>query len=93
MLYTLQHKRNNRPPTLRVGLQVPGELHREDGVEEGGDERSVKAAHGAKHFQQQQPQRHAELLNGDAKSIVNQGCAYTVAMTTEFSLVVLQHDY
>lgn len=51
--------------TLRVRLQVPGQLHGEDGVEQGGDESSVQATHGPKHLEEQQPQRHAVLLQGD----------------------------
>lgn len=53
--------------TLCVRLQVPGQLHGEDGVEQGGDESSIQAAHGPKHFEEQQPQRHAVLLRGSRK--------------------------
>lgn len=62
--------------TLRVRLQVPGQLHGEDGVEQGGDESSVQAAHGPKHLEEQQPQRHAVLLQrrqkgGEAKMLLH----------------------
>lgn len=48
--------------TLCVSLQVSGQLHGEDGVEEGGDQRSIQAAHCPEHFEQQQAQRHTVLL-------------------------------
>lgn len=49
-------------PTLGVGLEVPGQFHGQDGVEQGGDESRTQAAHGTKHLEQQQPQRHTVLL-------------------------------
>lgn len=49
--------------TLSVRLQVPRQLHGQDGVQEGGDERRVQTTHRPEHLQQQQTQRHAVLLN------------------------------
>lgn len=59
--------------TLCVSLQVPGQLHGEDGVEQGGDESSIQAAHGPKHLEEQQPQRHAVLLQKQGQ----QRCCFT----------------
>lgn len=49
--------------TLNVGLQVSGQLHGENGVEQSGDEGSVQTAHRSEHFEEQQPQRHTMLLH------------------------------
>lgn len=48
--------------TLSVGLQVSGQFHGQDGVEQGGDERRTQAAHRPEHLEQQQSQRHTVLL-------------------------------
>lgn len=63
--------------TLYVGLQVPGQLHGEDGVEEGGDESGVQAAHRPEHFEQQQPQRHTVLLQEGNGEQVSTRCTQT----------------
>lgn len=57
-----KRRRNMKIHTLCVSLQVPGQLHGEDGVEQGGDESSIQATHRPKHFEEQQPQRHTVLL-------------------------------
>lgn len=62
MLQINKRQRQVNTFTLCVSLKVPGQLHREDGVEEGGDESSIQAAHRPEHFEQQQPQRHTMLL-------------------------------
>lgn len=59
-----KRRRNMKIGTLCVSLQVPGQLHGEDGVEQGGDESSIQATHRPKHFEEQQPQRHTVLLHG-----------------------------
>lgn len=58
--------------TLCVRLQIPGQLHGEDGVEQGGDESCVQAAHRPKHFEEQQPQRHTVLLQKERE----QSCCF-----------------
>lgn len=46
------------PPhlTLRVCLHVPGQLHRQHGRHQRGDDGCIKAAHGPKAFEEQQAQ-------------------------------------